>query len=141
MTLIFQYYLFDQQSPPLTWVSKILNWSFFDPILLSTYFSCSAYMQNFKNIISTLWLPLSWLFLVYSYSSVPMCLILHSDLYDVLIYVMPLFTKFLHLLSLLYYLSPLLNFILKMNEWGEVKECNQNDQNLSKWQNLVNIPF
>ena len=45
---------------------------------MSTFFTCSAYMQNFKNIVSTLWLTLSCLSLVksWNWNFVPMCLIL-----------------------------------------------------------------
>ena len=38
-----------------------------DLILMSTFFTCSTYMQNCKNIVSTLWLPLSCLCLFMSW--------------------------------------------------------------------------
>ena len=41
--------LIDQQSPPLTWVSKTLNWTFMSQ---SWCIHSSLYIQNFKNIVS-----------------------------------------------------------------------------------------
>ena len=110
----------------------------YDPILLSKFFTCSAFIQNFKNIVSTLWLPLNCLCLV-KYWNENLCQCAWSSLSFVLfltciyilIYVMSLFSMWLQKNcispSLLYYLSPLFdylqsfNFILKMNEWMEWK--------------------
>ena len=107
-------------------------------------------MQNFKNIVSTLWLPLSCLCLVMSWSSVPMCLIFFDlcPISDLFLQSEPVcctwsmwcpcfhvITKILHFpFTPLLLVSPFWLFTIillySQNEWKNVIKMIKNCQNL-----------
>ena len=147
LTLIFQSYLFDQQSPPLTWVSKTIDHSWSNPYEYILYvLILHAKLQKYCKYIMT---PPE-LFMPFHVMNLKFCAIA-SDLlcplisfwpipafWTCLLYQICLMTlsqcdyQNLYVPSLLYCYLQSFNF--KMNE--RVK-WNQAEQNLSKFQNLV----